>query len=112
MAVVGAKRSFAHPRGHLRTEGAFLAGILVAYGWYLSVHYCAHNNFSILRLPCSNITSTITSLRAETTLSPRSCGIVCSERCSDDAKRAQSTSAGLKLRPDFKSPRHNVSALR
>jgi sterol desaturase/sphingolipid hydroxylase (fatty acid hydroxylase superfamily) len=33
---------------HLTTEGAFLAGILVAYGWYLSVHYCAHHNFSIL----------------------------------------------------------------
>jgi sterol desaturase/sphingolipid hydroxylase (fatty acid hydroxylase superfamily) len=29
---------------YLTTGGAVLAGVLVAYAWYLSVHYCAHHN--------------------------------------------------------------------
>jgi sterol desaturase/sphingolipid hydroxylase (fatty acid hydroxylase superfamily) len=33
---------------YLTTGGAFLAGVLVAYGWYLSIHYCAHHNSFIL----------------------------------------------------------------
>jgi sterol desaturase/sphingolipid hydroxylase (fatty acid hydroxylase superfamily) len=33
---------------YLTTGGAVLAGVLVAYAWYLSVHYCAHQNSSIL----------------------------------------------------------------
>jgi sterol desaturase/sphingolipid hydroxylase (fatty acid hydroxylase superfamily) len=33
---------------YLTTAGTVLAGVLVAYAWYLSVHYCAHNNPSIL----------------------------------------------------------------
>jgi hypothetical protein len=42
-----------------------------------------------LRLTRSNITSTITNLRAGTTVSARSCRIACSERCSDDAMQAR-----------------------
>ena len=57
---------------------------------------------SFSQLPCSNVTSTITSLRAETSVSPQSCGIVCSEQCSDDEKRAQSINDGLKSRPALK----------
>jgi sterol desaturase/sphingolipid hydroxylase (fatty acid hydroxylase superfamily) len=33
---------------YLTMGGAVLAGVLVAYAWYLSVHYCAHHNPSIL----------------------------------------------------------------
>jgi sterol desaturase/sphingolipid hydroxylase (fatty acid hydroxylase superfamily) len=33
---------------YLTTGGAVLAGVLVAYAWYLSVHYCAHQNSSIV----------------------------------------------------------------
>jgi sterol desaturase/sphingolipid hydroxylase (fatty acid hydroxylase superfamily) len=33
---------------YLTTGGAVLAGVLVAYAWYLSVHYCAHHNPTIL----------------------------------------------------------------
>jgi sterol desaturase/sphingolipid hydroxylase (fatty acid hydroxylase superfamily) len=33
---------------YLTTTGAVLAGVLVAYAWYLSVHYCAHHNPAIL----------------------------------------------------------------
>jgi sterol desaturase/sphingolipid hydroxylase (fatty acid hydroxylase superfamily) len=29
---------------YLAAGGAVLAGVLVAYAWYLSVHYCAHHN--------------------------------------------------------------------
>jgi sterol desaturase/sphingolipid hydroxylase (fatty acid hydroxylase superfamily) len=31
--------------------GAFLAGALVAYAWYLFVHHCAHHGHKHLRLP-------------------------------------------------------------
>jgi sterol desaturase/sphingolipid hydroxylase (fatty acid hydroxylase superfamily) len=33
---------------YLATGGAVLAGALLAYAWYLFVHYCAHNNPAIL----------------------------------------------------------------
>jgi len=33
---------------YLTTGGVVLAGVLVAYAWYLSVHYCAHHNPTIL----------------------------------------------------------------
>jgi sterol desaturase/sphingolipid hydroxylase (fatty acid hydroxylase superfamily) len=33
---------------YLTTGGTVLAGALVAYAWYLSVHYCAHHNPTIL----------------------------------------------------------------
>jgi len=33
---------------YLTTAGTMLAGVLVAYAWYLSVHYCAHHNPAIL----------------------------------------------------------------
>ncbi len=33
---------------YLTMGGAVLAGVLAAYAWYLSVHYCAHHNPSIL----------------------------------------------------------------
>ena len=33
---------------YLTTGGAVLAGVLVAYAWYLSVHHCAHHNPAIL----------------------------------------------------------------
>jgi len=33
---------------YLATGGAVLAGTLIAYAWYLSVHYCAHHNPAIL----------------------------------------------------------------
>jgi sterol desaturase/sphingolipid hydroxylase (fatty acid hydroxylase superfamily) len=33
---------------YLTTAGAVLAGVLGAYAWYLSVHYCAHRNPAIL----------------------------------------------------------------
>ena len=33
---------------YLTTGGAVLAGALVAYAWYLLVHYCAHHNPAIL----------------------------------------------------------------
>jgi sterol desaturase/sphingolipid hydroxylase (fatty acid hydroxylase superfamily) len=33
---------------YLTAGGAVLAGALVAYAWYLSVHYCAHHNPTIL----------------------------------------------------------------
>jgi sterol desaturase/sphingolipid hydroxylase (fatty acid hydroxylase superfamily) len=33
---------------YLIAGGALLAGVLVAYAWYLYVHYCAHHNSAIL----------------------------------------------------------------
>jgi sterol desaturase/sphingolipid hydroxylase (fatty acid hydroxylase superfamily) len=33
---------------YLTAGGTVLAGVLIAYAWYLSVHYCAHQNPSIL----------------------------------------------------------------
>lgn len=36
---------------YLTTGGTVLAGALVAYDWYLSVHYCADHNQAILRAP-------------------------------------------------------------
>jgi len=33
---------------YLIAGGAVLAGVLVAYAWYLFVHYCAHHNSAIL----------------------------------------------------------------
>jgi sterol desaturase/sphingolipid hydroxylase (fatty acid hydroxylase superfamily) len=33
---------------YLTAGGAVLAGVLVAYAWYLSVHYCAHHNRTFL----------------------------------------------------------------
>jgi sterol desaturase/sphingolipid hydroxylase (fatty acid hydroxylase superfamily) len=33
---------------YLTTAGAVLAGVLVAYTWYLSIHYCAHRYPAIL----------------------------------------------------------------
>jgi sterol desaturase/sphingolipid hydroxylase (fatty acid hydroxylase superfamily) len=33
---------------YLTAGGSVLAGVLVAYAWYLSVHYCAHHNPAIL----------------------------------------------------------------
>jgi sterol desaturase/sphingolipid hydroxylase (fatty acid hydroxylase superfamily) len=33
---------------YLTAGGAVLAGALVAYAWYLSVHYCAHHNPAML----------------------------------------------------------------
>jgi sterol desaturase/sphingolipid hydroxylase (fatty acid hydroxylase superfamily) len=33
---------------YLTMGGGVLAGVLAAYAWYLSVHYCAHHNPSIL----------------------------------------------------------------
>jgi sterol desaturase/sphingolipid hydroxylase (fatty acid hydroxylase superfamily) len=33
---------------YLTTGGTVLAGVLVAYAWYLTVHYCAHHNPAIL----------------------------------------------------------------
>ena len=33
---------------YLTMGGSVLAGVLAAYAWYLSVHYCAHHNPSIL----------------------------------------------------------------
>jgi hypothetical protein len=39
---------FAFALAYLTVGGAFLAGVLVAYGWFLSVHYCAHHSPAIL----------------------------------------------------------------
>jgi sterol desaturase/sphingolipid hydroxylase (fatty acid hydroxylase superfamily) len=36
---------------YLTTGGALVAGALVGYGWYLFVHYCAHQNPAILPAP-------------------------------------------------------------
>ena len=36
---------------YLTTGGAVVAGALVAYAWYLFVHYCAHQNPAILPAP-------------------------------------------------------------
>src|ERR1700730_1884848 len=36
---------------YLTTGGAVLAGALVAYAWYLFVHYCVHQNPAILPAP-------------------------------------------------------------
>jgi sterol desaturase/sphingolipid hydroxylase (fatty acid hydroxylase superfamily) len=33
---------------YLIAGGAFLAGVLVAYAWYLHVHHCAHHNSALL----------------------------------------------------------------
>ena len=33
---------------YLTAGGTFLAGVLVAYGWFLSLHYCAHHSPAIL----------------------------------------------------------------
>jgi sterol desaturase/sphingolipid hydroxylase (fatty acid hydroxylase superfamily) len=33
---------------YLTTAGTLLAGVLFAYAWYLSVHYCTHHNPAIL----------------------------------------------------------------
>jgi sterol desaturase/sphingolipid hydroxylase (fatty acid hydroxylase superfamily) len=33
---------------YLALGGAVLAGVLVAYAWYLTVHYCAHHSPAIL----------------------------------------------------------------
>jgi len=36
---------------YLTTGGALVAGALVAYAWYLFVHYCAHQNPAVLPAP-------------------------------------------------------------
>jgi sterol desaturase/sphingolipid hydroxylase (fatty acid hydroxylase superfamily) len=33
---------------YLIAGGAFVAGVLVAYAWYLHVHYCAHHHSALL----------------------------------------------------------------
>ncbi|TMJ52861.1 MAG: hypothetical protein E6G85_10370 [Alphaproteobacteria bacterium] len=33
---------------YLTMGGSVLAGVLAAYAWYLSIHYCAHHNPAIL----------------------------------------------------------------
>lgn len=38
--------------------GAFLAGSLIAYGWYLFVHHCAHHRPSNLPLPQASRSTT------------------------------------------------------
>jgi hypothetical protein len=37
--------------GLLISGGAFVAGVLVAYAWYLFVHHCAHHGPDKLPLP-------------------------------------------------------------
>src|SRR6202790_2011046 len=39
---------FAFALAYLAAGGAVLAGVLVAYAWYLTVHYCAHHSPAIL----------------------------------------------------------------
>jgi sterol desaturase/sphingolipid hydroxylase (fatty acid hydroxylase superfamily) len=36
---------------YLIGDGAFVAGALIAYAWYLFVHHCAHHGFNKLPLP-------------------------------------------------------------
>jgi sterol desaturase/sphingolipid hydroxylase (fatty acid hydroxylase superfamily) len=40
---------------YLIADGAFLAGALVAYAWYLVVHHCAHHGPNNCRYHCSSI---------------------------------------------------------
>ena len=39
---------FAFALAYLAAGGAVLAGVLVAYAWYLTVHHCAHHSPAIL----------------------------------------------------------------
>ena len=63
--------------------GAFLAGALIAYAWYLFAHHCAHHRPGNLPLPLLSITEAITDSRLETTVSAQRFGIMYSGRCSD-----------------------------
>ena len=54
---------------YLIAGGAFLAGALVAYSWYLFVHHCA------------STTANLNDAQHETSASAPPFGITCSERC-------------------------------
>ena len=73
---------------YLTAGGTFLAGVLVAYGWFLSLHYCAHHSPAIL--PASLLKHHLDHHRLanRTTVSRRSFGIGCSVRCCDQVRRA------------------------
>jgi sterol desaturase/sphingolipid hydroxylase (fatty acid hydroxylase superfamily) len=54
---------------YLIASGAFLAGALGAYAWYLFVHHCAHHGRNNIRHHCSSIIKTTVDLR------PRNYGV-------------------------------------
>jgi hypothetical protein len=64
--------------------GAFVAGALVAYAWYLFVHHCAHHGPDKCRYDCSSITKAIIDLQLEISASAQRCGITYSGRCLAD----------------------------
>jgi hypothetical protein len=68
--------------------GAFVAGALVAYTWYLFVHHSAHHGPDKLPLPLlkrSSTTKAIIDLQLEITASAQRCGITYSGRCCAEA---------------------------
>ena len=69
---------------YLIAGGAFVAGELVAYAWYLFVHHCAHTVPINCRYHSSSITKAIIDLQLEITASAQRCGITYSERCCAD----------------------------
>jgi len=61
--------------------GAFLAGALVAYAWYLFVHHCAHHGPDRLLLLRLSTTEAIINSQRETTALAQRCGITYSGQC-------------------------------
>ena len=61
--------------------GAFLAGGLFAYSWYLFVHHCAHHGPICCRYYCLSTTEVIISSQLETMALAQRFGITSSGRC-------------------------------
>ena len=66
---------------YLIAGGAFVAGALVAYAWYLFVHHCAHHGPDKMPLVLLNITKAIINSQRETTALAQHFGIMSSEPC-------------------------------
>jgi hypothetical protein len=64
---------------YLIAGGAFVAGALVAYAWYLFVHHCAHHGPDKMPLVLLNITKAIINSQRETTALAQHFGIMSSE---------------------------------
>jgi hypothetical protein len=84
---------------YLIAGGAFVAGALIAYAWYL---YCLTAPTMVpinCRYHCSSITRSITDLRPETTASARPFGTMYSGRCCADVQIRQSEQHPFTDRP-------------
>ena len=59
---------------YLIADGAFLAGSLVAYAWYLFVHHCTHHDADRPGTSSGNTSSTVGSTSSDSTSSKRAMG--------------------------------------